>query len=292
MADRGPETPGRAGVGDVGEPRIEVRSTPDEVSAAAADHIADTLAAAVSKRGRADWATTGGSTPVGIYRALAASPLRDRVPWDRVHVWWGDDRFVPRDHPSSNVLPLDDVLLGATALAGASGTGDQGFDANDRRPGAPLPAANIHAMPMGAAIAEGHDTAWVAEAYRHELEAAMLPIGSNGVPSLDLVLVGMGPDGHVLSAFPGSTAFDGGGWVVPVPAPAHLDPKIARVSLSPDFLEAAGSVLVVAFGEGKAEILATVLGTERDPSRWPIQHARRSNATWLLDAAAAARLAR
>jgi len=276
---------------DPTEPRIDVRATPDDVSEAAAELIATTLADAVARRGRTDWATTGGSTPVGIYRVLATSPLRDRVPWDRVHVWWGDDRFVPRDHPFSNVLPLDEVLLAAEAHSGQSGTGDDSFDvATGGRPGVRIPAANIHAMPMGEAIAHGHDTAWVAESYRQALTDALLPIGPNGVPALDLVLVGMGPDGHVLSAFPGSTAFDGGDWVVPVPAPSHLDPKVARVSLSPAFLEAAGSVLVVAFGEGKAEILSNVLGTERDPSRWPAQHARRSNATWLLDAAAAARV--
>ena len=282
----GPAAPGS----DAGEPRIEVRATPEAVSAAAAERIAETLTAAVGRRGRADWATTGGSTPVGIYRVLAAPPLRDRVPWDRVHVWWGDDRFVPRDHPDSNVMALDEILVGATGQAGLSGSGEQGFGPDDRRDGVPLPAANIHAMRMADAIGRGRDTAWVAEQYRHELEAALLPIGSNGVPSLDLVLVGMGPDGHVLSDFPGSNAFDGGEWVVPVPAPSHLDPKIARVSLSPDFLEAAGAVLVVAFGEGKARILSTVLGPERDPSRWPIQHARRSSATWLLDAAAASQL--
>jgi len=277
-------------VPDEGEPRIDVRATPDDVSVAAAELIASTLADAVERRGRADWATTGGSTPVGIYRVLATSPVRERVPWDRVHVWWGDDRFVPRDHPYSNVLPLDEVLLAAEAHSGESGTGDQSFDAGDRPPGVRMPAANVHAMPMGQAIAHGQDTAWVAAAYQRSLTDALLPIGGNGVPSLDLVLVGMGPDGHVLSDFPGSTAFDGGAWVVPIPAPTHLDPKVARVSLSPAFLEAAGSVLVVAFGEGKAEILATVLGPERDRSRWPAQHARRANATWLLDTAAAARL--
>lgn len=271
------------------EPRIEILGNPDEVSAAAAQRIADTLAAAVAARGRADWATTGGSTPVGIYRHLATEPLRDRVPWDRVHVWWGDDRFVPRDHPSSNVLPLDDVLLEATAHSGQSGSGDESVESG-QRPGVPIPAVNIHAMRMGEAIAHGRDTGWVAEQYQHELEAAMLPIGPNGVPSLDLILIGMGPDGHVLSDFPGSTAFDGGAWVVPVPAPSHLDPKIARVSLGPDFLEAAGSVLVVAFGAAKADMLAAVLGSERDPARWPVQHARRPNATWLLDTDAAANL--
>ena len=79
------------------EPRIEVFPSADETSAEAARLIADALRDAVERRGRADWATTGGSTPVGIYKVLAAAPFRDDVPWDRVHVWWGDDRFVPRD---------------------------------------------------------------------------------------------------------------------------------------------------------------------------------------------------
>ncbi|MEA2550075.1 MAG: 6-phosphogluconolactonase, partial [Chloroflexota bacterium] len=105
------------------EPKIEVLPDPNAVAAVAAQRIATALAGAVGQRGRADWATTGGSTPIGIYRELAQPPLRDMVPWADVHVWWGDDRFVPRDHPLSNVLPLDQVLLRATAFAGLSGDG-------------------------------------------------------------------------------------------------------------------------------------------------------------------------
>jgi 6-phosphogluconolactonase len=265
MAGAGGESPG-----DPGEPRIEVYPDPDATAAVAATRIAEDLAAAAGRRGRADWATTGGSTPVGIYRHLAASPLRERVPWDVVHVWWGDDRFVPRDHPLSNALLLDEVLL----------------------PEVRIPVEHVHAIPMGAAIGAGHDTTWVALAYDRELIDAELPIGPNGFPRLDVVLVGVGGDGHVLSDFPGSTAFAGGGWVVAVPAPTHIEPRVARVSLHPGFLEAAGHTLVVAYGAGKAEILAAALGEVRDTARWPIQHARRSNATWLLDAAAASKLPR
>ena len=255
--------------GDGDEPRIEVYADPDATAAVAARWIADELTAAAGRRGRADWATTGGSTPVGIYRHLTTAPLRDQVPWDLVHVWWGDDRFVPRDHPLSNVLALDEVLA----------------------PEVPIPVEHIHAMSMGAAIAAGHDTTWVASAYDRELIDADLPIAPNGFPRLDVVLVGVGGDGHVLSVFPGSTAFAGGGWVAAVPAPTHIEPQVARVSLNPGFLEAAGRVLVVAFGEGKAAILATALGDVRDTARWPVQHARHSNATWLFDAAAASKLA-
>ena len=276
------------------EPRIEILANPDAVAAAAAERIAAALSSAVELRGRADWATTGGSTPIGIYRELARAPVRDEVPWRDVHVWWGDDRFVPRDHPSSNVLPLDQVLLRATAFAGLSGEGESGIDIEvGTEPGALVPGSNVHAMPMTAAIARGVGPAWVAAAYEEELRGARLPEAA-GVPAFDVILSGIGADGHILSVFPGSQLFDETGrpWVAGIPAPEHIDPRVARVSLNPAFLVAARLVLVVAFGAGKAAVLADVLGATRDPSRWPSQHARRPNAIWLLDEAAAAKLPR
>ena len=106
-----------------GEPELRILDDQDATAKAAAELIAATLHEAIDRRGRADWATTGGSAPIGIYRQLASDPLRHSVPWEQVHVWWGDDRFVPRDHPLSNVLPFDQILLSATARAGLSGTG-------------------------------------------------------------------------------------------------------------------------------------------------------------------------
>ena len=89
------------------EPIIRVFDDPAGASQAAAVAIAAGLRDAASVRGRADWATTGGSSPVGIYRSLRVPPLREVVPWSVVHVWWGDERFVPRADPLSNVRPLD-----------------------------------------------------------------------------------------------------------------------------------------------------------------------------------------
>ena len=109
----------------------------------------------MERRGRADFCTTGGTTPIPIYRLLAASPLRDRIPWPQVHVWFGDDRFVPRDHPESNVTAVDDVLLGGGA----------------EEVGAPLPAANIHPFQVDRAIAEMRDNAWCAARYAEEMAA-------------------------------------------------------------------------------------------------------------------------
>ncbi len=274
-----------------GEPRVEVLEDPEATARAAARATAVTLSEAVARRGRADWATTGGSTPVGIYQALASAPLRDEVPWDAVHAWWGDDRYVPRDHPLSNVLPLDQVLLSAAAHAGLSGTGADGADvALGIEPGVRLPIENVHAPRMARAIASGAGLEWAAEDYETELRGAGLPVADSGFPVFDVILLGIGPDGHLLSVFPGSPLLDSSAWVAAVPAPTHVEPHVPRLSLNPGVIAAARAVLVVAHGPGKAAVLASVLGPELDVRRWPAQLARREGATWFLDVAAAASL--
>jgi 6-phosphogluconolactonase len=274
-----------------GEPRIEVLPDPEAVSRAAAEAIADGLREAIDERGRADWATTGGSTPVGIYRELSVRPLRDEIAWHAVHVWWGDDRFVPRDHPLSNVLPLDQVLVSAAARAGLSGTGEYAVDVDlGTEPGVSLPVANIHAPRMGEAIAAAEGPEGVATEYADRLRDASLPASDDGFPIFDIALVGVGPDGHVLSVFPGSALFDSTAWVAAVPAPTHIEPHVARVSLHPRILEVARRPIVVIHGAAKAEMVAAVLGGERDVRRWPAQLARREGARWFLDRAAAASL--
>ena len=258
-----------------GEQTILVLDDPGAASQAAAVAIAAALRDADAVRGRANWATTGGSSPVGIYRALRVPPLRDIVPWHNVHVWWGDDRFVARDDPLSNIRPLDHELL-------------------PRRWQVPLPPENVHPMQMDEAIASEAGPGWVAQAYAEELRSAGVPAGSNGLPALDVVLLGIGGDGHLLSVFPGSPLLDpaSSAWASPVAAPTHIEPHVARVSLHPGIVEAAGRVIVVATGAGKAAILADVLGSPVDVPRWPAQLARRSNATWMLDRESAAQLPR
>lgn len=274
-----------------GEPEIRVLDDPAATSRAAAEAIAAALVDAVERRGRADWATTGGSTPTGIYRELGEPPLRETVPWESVHVWWGDDRFVPRDHPLSNVLPFDQVLLASSARAGQSGIGaDPNLVEAGVEPGVRMPVENAHAPNMTHAIGQGLGLGSVAMDYEAELRAAALPLAESGFPILDVALVGIGGDGHVLSVFPGSPLFDGSAWASAVPAPEHIEPHVPRISLHPRILEAAALPIVVAHGEGKAAILASVLGPERDERRWPAQLARREGALWLLDRAAAAAL--
>lgn len=269
---------------------ILVRPDPAACALTAAELIAQALRNAARANGVAHWATTGGSTPAAIYRHLAVAPLRDAIPWEDVHLWWGDDRFVPADHPLSNIHVATSDLLDVGALSGQSGTGGSGADVfSGRTSGAPIHAGNVHAIPAGEAIGLGEGPGWAAERYTAEL-VAHGPAFVDGVPAFDLVLVGIGPDGHVLSVFPGSTAFDAREPVLAIPAPTHVEPRVERVTLHPRILEVAAAVLVVAHGAAKAAILGEVLGDEQDVRRWPAQLARRDGATWVLDEAAAARL--
>jgi 6-phosphogluconolactonase len=271
---------------------VEVLPDAEACARAAAELIATTLVEAAEERGAAHWATTGGSTPAAIYRNLAAPPLRDLVPWDRVHLWWGDERFVPPDHPLSNVHIATSDLLEIGALSGESGTGGSGADvAGGRSVGAPIPEDHVHPIPVGVAIASAESPGRAAADYAAQL-AAEGPPETDGIPVFDLVLLGVGPDGHVLSVFPGSEAFDRSEAALGIPAPTHVEPHVARVTLNPRVVEQAAVVVLVVHGAGKAEILASVLGEEIDVRRWPAQLARRDGATWFVDEAAASALPR
>jgi 6-phosphogluconolactonase len=260
-----------------GEPEILVRATPVEAAQLAAERLVTAIAAGVARRGRADIATTGGSTSPALYRALLARPVRDRIAWDRLHVWFGDDRFVRRDDPDSNVVAVDSILLAGDAAAGLEP--------------APLPPGNLHPVPVDATLADSGGPAEAAAAYETALRNAV-PADAAGRPVFDAILVGIGPDGHLLSIFPGSAAFDARGWVVSVPAPTHVAPHVARVSLTPGALDVTPALVPMAFGAAKAAILASVLAGPRDERRLPAQRARRAGATWILDTAAAGMLPR
>ena len=262
------------------------------VSWAVAERIATTLATAAVTNGMAHLATTGGSSPVPIYRHLASEALRERVPWELVHIWFGDDRYVPRDHPLSNVLPVDQILLGEAGFTGQSGSGASGIDVEAGiAPGIELPFHNLHPFPCGVAIGEDRGAAWCAAAYAAEI-GRVVPIDAGDWPVFDLVLVGIGPDGHLLSVFPGSPALVSPDRALAIPAPTHIEPHVERVTLNPAILGSAHEVFAIASGSAKAPVIGSIFGPARDPAQWPAQLARRSNATWFLDAAAAADLPR
>jgi 6-phosphogluconolactonase len=254
------------------QPALTVVPTPADVSAAAAAFIVDRLGEAIAARGVAHWCTTGGSSAPGIYRALCAAPLRDQIDWSWVHTWWGDDRFVPAGEALSNVTPFNDIMLSPDG-------------------GLPIPDANIHTITRAMSLGYKDQTpAWLAEAYEGNIRHAWVhPPVVDGLPVFDLIILGVGPDGHILSCFPGSAVFDSSAWVESVPAPTHIEPHVPRVTINPSLVTAARSVLVATTGGAKAELLARVWAGG-DPRELPLRTTLIPTATWLLDEAAAADL--
>ncbi len=277
-------------VAGLSEPEVIVLADPERAMAAAAVGIATTLAAAVAAHGAAHFATTGGSSAVGIYRGLATDPLRGEVPWGDVHLWWGDDRFVPRDHPLSNARLVETILLNLASIANLSGEGGSGIDVVDgTEPGVPLPPDHVHPFPTSETIAHSRDAESCAARYAETLGGAGLRHRA-GWPVFDLVSLGLGLDGHVLSVFPDSPAFDSEALALGIPAPTHIEPHVPRVTLNPALLDVADGIVVCAFGPAKASVVGRIFGPERDARRLPGQLARRAGATWILDEAAAAEI--
>jgi 6-phosphogluconolactonase/glucosamine-6-phosphate isomerase/deaminase len=190
---------------------------------------------------------------------------------------------VPSDHPLSNVRAFDDIVL--------EGGGWESVHSDDHRGRVRIPVAKVHPFRTGEAIGVGEDAEDCARDLAAELREAGLP-ESDGWPVFDLVLLGIGPDGHILSVFPGSGAFDARAWALAVPAPTHVEPHVARVTLNPEIVRVARRVLVAAFGAAKRDVIGRVFGTEVDLRALPAQLARREGATWILDEGAAANLPR
>ena len=290
MADRAPAAAAARRATD-GRPEIVVLSDLTAVAHAAAERLTVALGDAIAARGVAHVALTGGSSAVPLYRELA-DDWRDALDWTRVHLWWGDERLVPADHPESNVGVAYSVLLHGGARGGESGTGVLGTDVETGdAPGLPIPSDNLHPPRVAEALAASDPGEMLAAEYARQVSALLPSVG--GLPAFDVILLGVGGDGHILSAFPESAPLEADApLVVAVPAPEHIGPRIARVSLNPRLLGAARTVLVMAAGDDKAEIVARALdpSTEIDPRRLPARLAVRSNACWLLDRGAASAL--
>ena len=150
---------------------------------------------------------------------------------------------MPRDHPLSNVKPFDDILLGSRTPRRARPAAD---------PGVPIPLENIHPFPTGEAIGRGRGRGWCAATLADELRADGLSSRPTAGRSFDLMLLGIGGDGHMLSVFPGSAAFDSTELALAIPAPTHIEPHVERVTLNPAIVGVARHVLVVAYGADKA----------------------------------------
>jgi 6-phosphogluconolactonase len=229
---------------------------PAEMARTAADRL---IARISANAGRAAICLTGGSSPKQLYALLATDPYRNRIPWDRVHWFIGDERLVPATDPLNNMSMARGIFLDRWA-----------------------PASNIHPIPTDTAHPDNPDGS--AERYERELKSFY---GAETLdparPLFDLVLMGVGPDGHTASLFPGYPAVDETErWVVGVPR-ANVEPFVPRVTLTLPALRSCHEMLFEAAGSDKRAIVTRLFDSEDLPAN---RACAAGETVWLLDQAA------
>lgn len=241
------------------ERRIVVLDTPDEVANQSADEFEVRARAAIAEHGRFAVALSGGSTPRAMFELLASPQFAEDIDWQHVHFFWGDERCVPPDDERSNYKQALEMLLAPLAV----------------------PDSNIHRI---RGELDPHDAA---VDYGEQLAAFF---GAD--ISFDLIYLGLGPDGHTASLFPGSAALS----VAGQPCTAVHAPENAvavwRITLTYPALNAARCAMFLVEGEKKADVLARVLEGPPDVQRLPAQGVApvRGSLVWLVDQAAAGKL--
>ena len=240
--------------------RVIISPSTETLARAAAERVVVAAAAAIAARGRFVIALTGGSTPKVMYALLASSEFAGRIDWARVHAYWGDERCRPPDDPASNYRMARETLLDHV----------------------PIPASQVHRM-------RGEDDPNRAAAAYEQGLRALFP---DGDPRFDLILLGMGANGHTASLFPRLSAVrEAVRWVV---AEYVAEVGMWRITLTPVAINAAAEILFLVAGADKATMLARVLEGPRLVDELPAQVVAPSagTLTWLVDAAAAASLTR
>lgn len=237
---------------------------PVSLTRAAAEEVVQRLTLAVAERGRAAMALAGGSTPKSLYRLLAEDPaFRDRVPWAKVHFFFGDERHVSPDHSDSNFRMANEAMF-------------------DRLAPDLLPPGNVHRIRGERPAPED-----AAVGYAHELEGYF---GQGHLPEFDVMLLGMGPDGHTASIFPGTSALRENAITVCAVWVDKLSTH--RITLTPPVLRHARTVIFLVSGPDKARVLKAVLEGPPSPDRYPAQGiaSLTGETLWLVDATAASSL--
>ncbi len=246
------------------ERQYNVYPTPAELAAAAAQAFVNAARSAVARRGVFRVALSGGSTPQAMHRALVSEALKDRVPWDRVEVFWGDERCVPPEHPDSNYRMAKETLLDHI----------------------PIPAHQIYPMPGNL------EPQAAAIAYQQTLRR-VFDVG-DAIPVFDLILLGMGPDGHTASLFPQHPLLqENQRWVAPIFNSPKPPPQ--RITLTLPLINAARQIIFLVAGASKIQALKAIfandlLKTKAHPAGYippaalvnPVQ----GDLRWLFDKAA------
>lgn len=255
---------------DAGTYYLQVEPTFEALTALAAKGVVFWGQKAIARRGVFHLALSGGSTPKALYAALAGEPYAHQLAWQHVHLWWSDERDVPSDHPDSNYKLAYDAWIGKV----------------------PIPPENVHRVPteLGAAQAAAQYEAAIES--RVERRAGRDgPTSGFVLPTFDLILLGMGDDGHTASLFPGTPALHERRRLVA----AQFVPKLnaQRITFTAPLINAADVVIVLVSGAGKAETLRRVLLGDYRPDVLPAQLVAPTDGKlfWMVDAAAAAQVA-
>jgi 6-phosphogluconolactonase len=245
------------------KPEIQIVADAEALCRAGAAELVRQAGEAVQMKGACTVALSGGSTPEGLYELLASDPtFRGQVPWEKVHLFWGDERHVPPDHADSNYRMADEVMVSK----------------------APIPPANVHRIKS-----ENPDASKAAEDYEQTLRAFFL-LTAGQFPRFDVVFLGLGPEGHTASLFPGTKALHEtarlvvSNWV----GKLYTD----RITMTPPTLNNAACVIFLVSGDDKALPLKAVLEGPDEPEQLPVQLIRPSHGQvlWLVDRAAASLL--
>ena len=204
-------------------------------------------------------ALSGGSTPERFYHLIGSHPYGEKVDWDRVHLFWVDERCVPKEDKASNFKLVFDALLSAV----------------------PIPEENIHPMRTGEGPEQG------ARKYEEDLRAFF---GRSRPPMFDLIFLGVGEDGHTASLFPGSDSLDERSRLV---VPVYLgEPRKDRITLTLPVLNQARHILFLVAGHSKSEMVRAILGKEGDRARYPagLVYPANGQVTWFIDEEAASKM--
>ena len=240
---------------------IRILTTPQELFSAAAEEVIHAATESVAARGRFTIALSGGSTPKSLFNLLATN-ARTTMPWDKMFFFWGDERHVPPTDPDSNYRMADESMLSKI----------------------PVKPENIFRIP-----AENPDAAAAADTYEKTLQR-FFSLQPGQFPRFDLILLGMGPDGHTASLFPGSAGLQENSRLVIANWVEKF--KTSRLTFTHPVLNAAACLAFLVSGTDKAPALHEVLESDAPGEQYPAKlvHPTDGKLIWLLDRAAASQL--
>lgn len=243
-----------------------------------ADEIAQALGEAIEERGSASLVLAGGSTPASVYRALAVPPRIEAVPWSKVRVYLGDERWVPPNDALSNYRMAAETLLNNIQARGESARGFSVFPVDTEHAGTAVGSPEMSAR-----------------RYEEIIRANERSPAPGSIPEFDLVLLGMGDDGHTASLFPGAHV-EAGRLVAVVahPLDGAQKPGGTRITMTSDLLTHARRIFFLVTGEGKASMLKQVLEDDGPEAQYPARLFKRARGavTFFVDTGAARLLSR